>query len=191
MDATSGVMRWEGLFGDLDQQWSAQERRELDAEVADRTRAERASIGLASRLAVAVAEPVEVLLCTGARLTGPVVDVGLDWVLLGDAVGVQARAPRLVPFAAITSVGGLGRRSSGSGQARRFALGFALRGLSRDRAVVCVEDVGGTATVGTIDAVGADVLDLAMHAADLPRRPENITGRRLVLLAALAVVRPV
>ncbi len=185
-----GVTRWEGLFDDLDQQWRAQARRELDAEVADRTRAERASIGLASRLAAAGSEPVEVLLCTGVRLTGPVVDVGLDWVLLGDALGGQARAPRLVAFWALTSVGGLGRRSTASGQARSFALGFALRGLSRDRAVVCLEDVGGTATVGTIDAVGADVLDLAQHAADLPRRPENITGRRLVRLAALAVVRP-
>ncbi len=44
-------MRWEGLFDDLDAQWEAEERRGRDAEVADRTRRERAGVTLHARLA--------------------------------------------------------------------------------------------------------------------------------------------
>src|SRR6478735_7178655 len=43
-------MRWDALFEDLEQQWDAQARRDLDGEVADRTRRERAAIGLQDRL---------------------------------------------------------------------------------------------------------------------------------------------
>ena len=182
------MTRWEGLFADLEQQWCAQARRELDAEVADRTRAERGAIGLASRLAAAGPDPVEVALCTGLRLAGQVVDVGDGWVLV--EVAGLAPTPCLVPLAAITSVAGLGRRATARGPARRFGLGYALRGLSRNRAVVSLADLGGGSAVGTIDAVGADVLELAEHPADVTRRPENITGRRLVPFAALALVRP-
>jgi hypothetical protein len=187
----AAVTRWDALFEDLDRQWDAAQRRELDAEVADRTRAERAAQGLAGRLAAAGVDPVEVVLCTGVRLAGRVVDVGRDWLLVADSRAMPPLAPCLVPFAALTSVAGLGRRTTAGGQARRFGLGYALRGLSRDRAVVSLGDVAGGAVVGTIDAVGADVVELAEHPADMARRPENITGRRLVPFAALAVVRPV
>ncbi len=47
-------MRWERLFDDLEAQLVADERRDLDAEVADRTRRERALLGLHERLAAVV-----------------------------------------------------------------------------------------------------------------------------------------
>jgi hypothetical protein len=43
---------------------------------------------------------------------------------------------------------------------------------------------------GTIDAVGRDVLELSEHAADLPRRAANVTGRRLVPFSAMVLLRP-
>ena len=39
-------MRWEGLFADLEGQLAAEERRERDDEVAERTRRERALVSL-------------------------------------------------------------------------------------------------------------------------------------------------
>ena len=178
-------MRWDELFGDLSAQWEAELRRELDAEVADRTRRERAAVGLRERLAGAAAAALRLTLRTGDVLECRVADVGEDWVLVDAARGLV-----LVPLAAIVGVVGGGPRADGSPPGRRFGLGFALRGLSRDRSVVDLQDVTGSVLTGTIDAVGRDVLDLSEHAADVPRRAVNVTGRRLVPFSAVVLVRP-
>lgn len=180
------LVRWDDLFGDLSAQWEAQARRELDSEVADRTRRERATIGLHERLAGAGSATLGIGLRSGARLSGSVVDVGDGWVLLGSSGAL----PALVPFTAVTAVTGLSERAAGPASGRAFGLGYALRGLSRDRAVVALTDLTSTVVTGTIDGVGADLLELSEHAADLPRRRENLTGRRLVPFSAIVVLRP-
>jgi hypothetical protein len=96
----------------------------------------------------------------------------------------------VVPFGAVAALIGLRPRAAGQGMGRSFGLGYVLRGLSRDRAVVAVTDVTGSVTTGTVDAVWSDAFELSEHAADLPRRPENVTGRRVVPFAALVLVRP-
>ena len=181
-------MRWEDLFADLESQWDAEQRRELDAEVADRTRRERASVGLYERLAAAVGEEVSVVLATGVRVSGPVADVGAGWLMLSDPR--PSAQPMVVPFGAVAALIGLRPRAAGQGMGRSFGLGYVLRGLSRDRAVVAVTDVTGSVTTGTVDAVWSDAFELSEHAADLPRRPENVTGRMVVPFAALVLVRP-
>ena len=70
-----------------------------------------------------------------------------------------------------------------------FALGSALRAVSRDRSVVDVIDLDGTSVTGTVDAVGRDVLDLAEHPADLPRRSANVRTVLTVPFTAVAAVR--
>src|SRR5690348_16760494 len=77
---------WEGLFADLEAQFDAQERLELDAEVADRTRRERALVDLHSRLVGHLGRPLGVRVVTGSQLDGDLQDVGDGWVLLGGAV---------------------------------------------------------------------------------------------------------
>jgi hypothetical protein len=179
-------MRWDDLFDDLAAQWDAENRRELDAEVADRTRRERALVGLYERFAAAGDDVLMVALRTGATVSGRVADVGDGWLLLDAAPA----GPLLVPFGAVTAVTGLAQRAGGSALGRKFGLGYALRGLSRDRAVVLLTDLTGRVVTGTIDAVGLDVLELSEHAADLPRRAENVTGRRLVPFSAVLLLRP-
>ena len=194
-------MRWDELFGDLESQWVAEERRELDAEVADRTRRERARLGLLDRLAGAADAELVFHLRDGSRFAGLVADAGDGWVLVapsrgpaggsgGEAAASAGAGAALVPFVAVVGVAGLPARAGTPGLGRSFGLGYALRGLSRDRSVVKMTDLSGSVSTGTIDAVGSDVLELAEHPADLPRRAENITGRRLVPFSALVLIRP-
>ncbi|GAA2169360.1 hypothetical protein [Pedococcus bigeumensis] len=179
-------MRWDDLFSDLGAQWDAEKRRELDGEVADRTRRERALVGLHERLAAALGARVALTVHAVGPLSGRVLEVGDGWLLLA----TEARGPALVPFPAVTGVAGPSLRVDGASSGRRFGLGYALRGLSRDRATVLVTDLDGVVLSGTIDAVGRDVLELSEHAPDLARRAENVTGRRLVPFSAVVLVRP-
>lgn len=183
-------MRWRELFDDLEGRLAAEGRRGLDLEVADRTRRERALVGLHERLLATQEEEgvVEVLLRPGTSVPGQVVDVGADWFVLGD--GTAGGGGVLVPLAAVVQFAGLSRHAATERVLpRRFGFGHALRGLSRDRAVVTVLDVTGGETTGTIDAVGADLLDVSEHPADLPRRPRNVRSRRSIPFAAVSMVR--
>lgn len=182
-------MRWEGLFADLEGQLAAEERRELDDEVAERTRRERALVTMTDRLAGAAGTSVRLGLSLDIRVQGELADLGDDWVLLrAEASGRE----QLVPTASVVTVSALGQHVEAARSARRFGLGYALRALSRDRATVAVCLGGGAAPgvvlVGTIDAVGADHLDLAEHPAGLPRRRENVTALTTVPFRALVLV---
>lgn len=179
-------MRWEGLFADLEGQLAAEQRRERDDEVAERTRRERALVTLSARLAATVGAPVRLGLAGGRRLDGGLEDLGADWLLVRAAVDGREV---LVPVASVATLRSLGTHSTPARSARRFGFSSALRALSRDRATVAVSLVGGgTALLGTIDAVGADHLDLAEHAEGLPRRRENVTAVATVPFAAVVAV---
>lgn len=176
-------MRWEGLFADLEGQLAAEGRRELDSEVAERTRRERALVDLTSRLAAGVGSRVDVLLASGRHLDGRLVDVGDGWVLV-------AAPPResLVPLPAVVAVSGLPAAGEPARSSRRFGLGYALRELARDRATVALELVAGPVVTGTVDVVGADHLVLAEHPDGEPRRRENVRRLLTVPTAALRCV---
>lgn len=181
-------MRWDRLFDDLQAQLDADGQRELHLEVSDRTRRERAQVGLHERLIAHQGVAVELRLAAGVLVSGTVADAGSDWLLMHD----RGERGSLVPFRAIVAISGLGARATagqGAATAKRFGLGYALRGLSRDRAVVALTDVDGAVTTGTVDAVGADALDLSEHPADVARRAENIVARRVVPFTAIVVVR--
>ena len=62
--------------------------------------------------------------------------------------------------------------------------------MSRDRAVVDLVDIDGTALTGTLDSVGRDYVEVAEHSADLPRRTENVIAVRAVPFAGIAMVSP-
>lgn len=179
-------MRWDRLFDDLAAQLTLDESRELEAEVADRTRRERALLDLHTRLLANVEASPLGLRLPGRVITGRLTDVGPDWALVETAPD----RPCLVALAAVRGITGLapGARTP-SVVAKRFGLGAALRAVSRDRAVVELADVDGRAVTGTIDVVGADHLELAEHAPDEMRRAANITGRLLVPFWSLGSVR--
>ncbi len=174
-------MRWDALFADLEARWDAEGRAERDAEVADRTRREHASIEQLTRLAGHQGE-VRVRVAAGVFLEGLVLDVGKDWVLLEIPL---RRRQALIPMSAVRAIEGLGRRSVSARTARRFGWGYAVRALARDRAVVQITDLDGTVVTGTIDIVGADYLELAAHPVDEARRSAAV--RTTVVIPSVAV----
>ena len=183
-------MRWERLLDELAAGLDADEARVLDAEVAERTRRERARVGLCDRLA-AVEGPLTVRMLGGSSVTGTLERYAAEWALLavaGSAQGVEA----VLRLAAVGSFAGLPPQAGDpllrSRLLDRLALGVALRAMARDRAAVAVHLVDGDSLVGTIDAVGADHLDLALHPPSELRREQAIAERRAVPFAALACV---
>ncbi len=167
-------MRWDALFADLEGQFEAHEGAQFHADVADLTRAERASISLAARFMAAVGRPVTVTVTTGEHVAGAVADATAQWVLLTSA-GAQV----LIPAHAIAGVQGVPPVAAVISEVdRRVTLGHALRALSRDRVRVTVRTVAATAS-GTIDAVGADYLDVMT----------DVSGVRTLPFAAVVTVR--
>jgi len=182
-------MRWKALFDDLEAQAEAAAAAELEGEVRDRTRREVGLLGLLDRLRPAQGSVLVVTVLGGGTVTGRLLDVGPDWILLDERAGREL----LVPLAGVLSVGGLGRRAQprepGDEVGRRLDLRWALRGLARDRAPVQVLLRDGSMLAGTLDRVGSDYVDLAEHPQGEARRSAAVQGVRLVPLQALALLR--
>lgn len=151
------AVRWEALFDDMEAQLAAVHGAATRLDVAELTRAERATVGLVDRLRAARDTTVTVRTAHGEPLRGPLVDSAPEWLLL--ALGPVQRA--LVPTAAVVVVGDLTLHAAPAPGVveRRLGLGHALRALARDRAVVRVRSAG-VELVGRVDRVGADHLDL-------------------------------
>jgi hypothetical protein len=175
-------MRWDALFADLEAAAEAQDRLEYEAEVADQARAEYAAVRLVDRIRAQVGQPLTCQLVDGRRLEGTVDDVGPQWLLLG-----TTRGQVLAPVHALVAVDGPGRSVAlPDGEVgRRLGLGVVLRGLAVRRVPVRLTLADRTTLTGTVDRVGADHLELAVHAVDAPRRASAVTGIRLVPFGAV------
>ncbi|MDQ1711536.1 MAG: hypothetical protein QOE45_986 [Frankiaceae bacterium] len=172
--------RWAALFADLAAELDAAEAAETDAEIRDRTRRELARVPLAGRLVAALGAEVTVTTRAGAT-SGTLADAGPGWLLVGDT---------LVAEAAVTSIQGLGPYADAPGAVRRaLTIGYALRALARRRVPVAITLTDGLSLDGTLDRVGADHAELAVHPPGEPRRPDNVTGTRTIPFAAIATVR--
>lgn len=182
------LVRWESLFADLDAQMDQLEAAELATEVADRTRRELARVRLVDRLRPAYGHPVEVR-TVGGVLAGRISGIGQDWLLLAGERGGEL----LVPLGSVDALSGVGALSAAPGSEGRVAakltLGYALRGVARDRAPVAVTLRDGSTVTGTIDRVGADFLELAEHDLAEARRRRDLLGVRTVPFTGIAVVR--
>ena len=178
-------MRWERLFADLEAQYDAAAQAELAAEVADRSRRELATIRLTDRVRTTVGE-VQVGVTGCEPIHATITACGPDWLLAAEGV-----AEVLVPLRAVSWVRGLSTVAdpATSSVAARLDLGYALRGIARDRAEVTVVLCSGERLTGTVDRVGADFVDLAEHPLGEPRRPGAVRSARTISFDALAALR--
>lgn len=182
-------MRWDGLFADLEAQAAALHSAERGAEIEERTRAEAGRLTLLDRLRPAVGATVRVRSRGGVSIAGDVRQVGSEWILLDEGAGREA----LVVLSAVTSIAGLGRLSAvpdtmGVVQLR-LGLRHALRGIARDRSPLRLHLVDETVLDGTLDRVGADFIEFALHAPGESRRRAEVREVLVVALSAVAVLR--
>ena len=180
-------MRWRELFADLEGLADSFERADLQAEVADRTRAEVGQVSLLARLHAAHGQEVALTTAGGGQLRGIVAATGADWFL------VAGTEEAVVMLSAVMTVSGLGREAvSPEGVSevdRRLFVGSALRLIVRDRSAVRILLRDGAELVGTPERIGSDYLDLAVHDIDQVARPDAIRHRQAIAFDAIAVVR--
>ncbi len=183
-------MRWDRLFADLTAELEASEQAELESEIADRTRSERARLRFVDRLRGSSGLPLVLRVLGGTTVSGSLRAIGPDWCLLRDAAG-----DHVVRLGAVLDVVGLAARSVEPGSEgeveARFALAAVVRRLARDRAVVTLLQIDGGLVTGTIDFAGADVLEVTDRRSDDPGWSRGSGGavRRTVPFDALAVIR--
>lgn len=195
-------MRWDQLFDDLE----GQLERELTAEEVDlEAEEERLRLG---RLAMrdrltAIHESgsavVTVILAGGARIALRPVTFGRDWFSADLVEDSSRRGQCVVPLAALAGVvlqrgqvaASLHSREDTGGHpslSSRLGLSFVLRDLCRRRRPLELV-LADAALHGTIDRVGRDHLDLAVHEPGSVRREAAVTEYRVVAFAAISLVR--
>jgi hypothetical protein len=182
-------MRWDELFADLEAQAGAWAVAERAGEVDERARMELARIRLVERMRAAIGAKIRVRCPSDVVVSGTLARVGSQWLLVDEIAGRQA----LVALAAVMTVTGLPRLSAAPDSMgaveSRLGLAHAVRGIARDRSGVAVDLADGSTLHGTVDRVGADFFELAVHAPGEARRPAAVREVAVVALTALAVVR--
>lgn len=200
-------MRWDNLFDDLESQLE----RELTVEEielrAEEERLRLARMALRDRLLAVYASSqagasasiadVRVRLVNGAVITTHPLSFGKDWFLAALVDGPARHPQCIVPIAAIAGL--LLERAQvhcslaapidpERSLSARLSLAFALRDLCRRRTAVELHLLGEVVR-GTIDRVGRDHLDLAVHEPGSPRREAEVSHYRIVLFSQLLFVR--
>jgi hypothetical protein len=182
-------MRWDALFADLEAQAETLERAERAAEVDARARIELGTLGLVERMRPAVGARVRLHCAGGLTVSGELTRVGPTWLLLDEGAGREV----LIALAAVHGVSGLSRLSAAPDSMpvveSRLGLSHALRGVARDRSPVRICRVDGSVLDATIDRVGSDFVEAAMHPAGEARRRSEVREVILIPYAALVAVR--
>lgn len=188
--AYAGGMRWDALFEDLEAEFAAEGRLQLDSETAERTRADAGAVELADRLRGSLSLHVSIHLQSGSAVAGTLSHAGSELLVVN-----ESQHQVLVPYFAIGWCSGLGRQAlvEQSLVRRKLGLASALRALARDRADLTVTLAGGStgemALHGVIDRAGKDFVDLALTRPGEPRRTGNVLEVVTIPFSALRAVR--
>lgn len=186
-------MRFDDLFDDLESQLEA-ELGAASREVADEE--ERFRVGrLELRDRLRAVDALDVSLRSGTRLRVKTMSIGRDWVsgevLDGAADGTGAVIP-LSAIAAVRYDEAAAIASTAPAEERirladRLSLGYVLRDFARRRIWVGVE--GASPVGGTVDRVGRDHFDVAVHEYGSIRARGNVAHIAVVPFAAVDWIR--
>ncbi len=198
-------MRWDNLFDDLE----GQLEHELSAEELDvRAEEERLRLGrlsLRDRIVAVVeaqgrdeAAGIRLILTDGTSLTVAPQTFGRDWFSAELRDESSRKMQAIVPMSAIASVVftrtqasvGLTATPSELSQTSlpaRLTLSFVLRDLCRRRSAIDLSTLSGLLH-GTIDRVGRDHIDLAVHEPGEARRESAVRESRAIPLTQLVLL---
>lgn len=177
------------LFDDVEAQLAAEDRAQLESDVADRTRAARAEVTFADRLRASTDRHVALRVVGADAVAGVVRQVAEEWLVLVEAA---SGTPTLVRLDAVLTGHGVvpDALPERSAVRERLSLRAILRSVARDRSPVRLWLVDGHRMDGTIDVVAHDHVELACHPWDEPRRPGSVREHQTVLFSAVAALRP-
>ena len=182
-EPSSAAARFDELLAGIVAEADAADAAALDADIAEVERAVRAESRLLDRLRAQRMASIEIV--GGGQVRGLVAAVGRDVVVIAADDGDWA-----IPAWGMAAVIEL---SAGAREAlsprERLGLASVARAWARQRSVVRVLRVGAGPLDGTIDAVGADHLDLAEHDPGEPRRIEAVRRQVSIPLGAVAALR--
>ena len=198
-------MRWDNLFDDLESQLE----QELTAEEVDlqaeEERLRLARLGIRDRLrGLSTAAETDdrilrLVLADGSRVAVAPATFGRDWVA-GELIEESGRRPQCIvaldAIDAVTlarsqvlqSLDVSGTEESTGALSARLGLQFVLRDLCRRRHAVDLWLRDGRIH-GTIDRVGRDHIDVAVHEVGTPRRESAVAEYRIVRLGQIVLVR--
>lgn len=159
------------MFADLEAQADRLEVADRAAEVSERTRIEVGSLSLGDRLRAALGSQVR-LRCRGDfRIAGVLRLASAQWLLLDGGRGDET----LVSVANLVSITGLSRLAAGAVHTAvesRLGIRQVLRGIAADRSTCQIRLADASTLVGTLDRVGGDFVEVALHTSDVRRRTE-------------------
>jgi hypothetical protein len=206
-------MRWDNLFDDLESQLEQEltaEEIDLQAEE-ERLRLARMSIrdrvfAIHSSMGPTESYAIRVLLKNDETISVRPAAFGKDWFSADLLEDSQRRSQCVVPIHAIAALvltreqvalslgessdsgSSSGSTASARGISARLNLAFVLRDLCRRRRSLELH-LAGSILHGTIDRVGRDHLDLAVHEPGTPRRENEVSHYRLVPFERVLFVR--
>ena len=182
-------MRWDQLFEDMETQLAQARVRAVEQEAVETARAELSRLTLLERLAAHRDGRLRLRPRHGDVLEGVLDGVGSGWVVLR-----EGHVQHLVPLHSVVWWEGLPRRFEllpERSTIRRLGMGHVLRALSTARVhvrVVVQERAGCADLEGTVDAVGQDFFDVAVHPQDQFRRRGAVMAVRTVPFASVVLV---
>lgn len=197
-------MRWDNLFDDLESQLEQEHDAEQLDLLAEEERLRLGRLSLRDRIlsisGVAGSKAgasLRIQLITGSVLLLQPTTFGKDW-LAAELIGGAPRAQCVLPLASVAaiSLSQTQLRSSlesvvASREGKlvdRIGLPFVLRDLCRRRKNLELVTTAGSVH-GTIDRVGRDHLDLAVHEPGSTRHATNVTDIRMLPLERIVFVR--
>lgn len=202
-------MRWNRFFEDLEHDLDSQEAAEKLAIDGESERVRVSRLELRTRMCAVMGTEIATEIMTenaaeSVLLRGAVTAVGADWVALvppgghahsaRGAVVVPLRSLRALHLDRAAMVVSRGANTPAeisapaAGLLERMTFAYVLRGFARRRLALSLHHSGERHLHGTIDRVGADHLELALHERGSARRETEVSGFRLVPLHAVAWV---